>query len=86
MAQGKRPQALSPQQRRVLDFLETGRALDPMTALREMGISRLAARVFELKKKGVLIEMETATAKNQFGERCPFALYRLKGYARTPSE
>lgn len=46
---------IAPQNQKVLDLLKSEGTLTPMDAFNH-GITRLAARVFELKKAGVKIE------------------------------
>ena len=52
-------------------------SISPLEAFKDLGITRLACRVFELKKQGVEIEKQTETAKNRFGESVHYARYRL---------
>lgn len=40
------------QDARILAYLQTGKALDPMTALRRFGSFRLASRICTLRKRG----------------------------------
>ena len=40
----------------VLAWLQSGKELDPMTALRELGCFRLAARSYCLRREGIPIE------------------------------
>lgn len=44
------------QNSRVLRHLQTGRSLSPLIALERYGIMRLAARIYDLKRKGFRIE------------------------------
>lgn len=43
------------QTEKVLKYLRRGRTLTPLQALRELGIMRLAARIYELRNDGHLI-------------------------------
>lgn len=43
----------------------------------EMGITRLASRIHDLRCMGLEIESETVKAKNRFNEPIHFARYRL---------
>jgi hypothetical protein len=60
------------QSARILDFLATGRTLNPMTALRRFGTFRLGARIWDLKKDGHDIKAERVTRRGR-----TFAEYRL---------
>jgi len=52
--------------------------VEPMTALNELGIYRLAAVIHQLKKEGHIIESEMKTGLNKFGETCNWCEYSLK--------
>lgn len=51
----------------------------------DLGITQLAARIFELKRKGYEFTTEYKSAKNRYGETVTFKVYKLKlegnGYA-----
>jgi hypothetical protein len=65
------------QNERLLVHLNTGASITPMEAWRELGIYRLGARVFDLRKQGNKVEKKTAVVMNRFGEECHVAKYRL---------
>jgi hypothetical protein len=54
------------------------RPIDPMTAWDRLGIYRLAARVNDLRNRGVNITSDTYQIKNRFGETVKVARYWLK--------
>jgi hypothetical protein len=62
---------------RLLEYLQTHRAIDPMTAWDKLGIYRLGARVHDLRKAGHNIESSRVAVDNRFGEQCHVARYRL---------
>ena len=62
---------------KVLRHLEDYGTIDPLTALSEYGIMRLASRVSDLKKQGIFITKEIKKAKNRYGETVRYAEYRL---------
>ena len=65
------------QNARLLAWLKQHRQIDPLTAWSKLGIYRLGARVFDLRKAGHNIESGRVEVSNQFGEPCNVALYRL---------
>lgn len=67
----------SNQCERLLKRLEVG-PVDPMVALSELGIYRLAARAFDLKESGYPVIKQTVEVTNRFGESCRVAQYRLE--------
>lgn len=67
------------QTERLLARLKAGDAIDPITALHDLGIYRLGARVFDLKAAGHDIHTELVPVTNRFGDECRVASYTLKG-------
>ena len=53
-----------------------------MEAFEEFGITRLAARIDELRKAGYDIRTEMLHATNRLGGRCNFAKYHLTTTAK----
>ena len=65
------------QTEKVLAFLEDNGSINPLEALGELGVMRLASRISDLKKQGVQIERKMVTKENRWGEPVTFAEYRL---------
>ena len=63
------------QAHRVLDWLEDGKTITTLDSFRELGITRLAARIYELKKDGHTINKRTLSVTNRFSEECHIAEY-----------
>ena len=55
-------------QQRVYDFIKKNGGITTMQANMELGETRLSARIFELKERGVNIQTEWMRVKNRFGE------------------
>jgi DNA-binding IclR family transcriptional regulator len=62
---------------RLLKHLQSHGTITPMEAWSELGIYRLGARVFDLRKAGHNVETEIVPLQNQFGEPCKVARYTL---------
>ena len=62
---------------RVLWWLEQRGEIDPLTAWAELGIYRLGARIHDLRRRGLNIISLRKQVRNQFGEACEVALYRM---------
>lgn len=60
---------LNTTQQRVFDFMLEEGGITSMDAFVELGETRLSARIFELKKKGVNISSENISVKNRYGEK-----------------
>jgi hypothetical protein len=70
------------QKERVLEYLYLYGRITPLDAMREYGIMRLAAVIFELRDKkgghGIPIETRMREDTNRFGEKVRYAEYVLK--------
>lgn len=53
-------------------------SITTMEAFQELGITRLASRICDLKKQGYFFEDEFVTKKNRYGDKVSFKKYRLK--------
>lgn len=65
--------------KRIMRHLQDVGEITPMEAIRDYGIMRLGARVWDLKRQGYPIETQIATGKNRYGETTHWAVYRLGG-------
>lgn len=66
------------QKQKVLRHLKEVGSINPLMALKEYSIMRLAAVVYDLKDEGYNIETDIVKSKNRFGEKVSFAKYTLK--------
>lgn len=62
---------------RVLKHLEQHETITPMEAIKELGIMRLGARIWDLKHDGHDIRRTMVTCKNRYGDTVTYAEYRL---------
>ena len=66
------------QREMVLDYMKKNGGITPWEAIKEFGITRLGARIWELKNnEGVRIKKETVTNKNRYGRHVSYAKYSL---------
>lgn len=63
------------QKKMALDYIREFGSITPIDAFRDLGVTRLAAKIFELKKDGHDIEKVIETSKNRFGNRTRYARY-----------
>ena len=68
---------MQTQTSRLIKYLEANGTINPLQAWQELGIYRLGARIFDAKKLGYNIQSGRVSVKNQFGESCLVAEYRL---------
>lgn len=70
------------QSRRILDYMAMHGSITQLDAMRDLGIMRLGARVFDLKERGYNIVTVMVEDLNRFGEQTRYARYYLKGDAK----
>ena len=65
------------QEDRVLQFMKDTGSITSWQAIQEFGITRIHAKIFNLKKMGYEITKETRCSKNRYGDPVHFAVYKL---------
>jgi hypothetical protein len=63
---------MKSQNERILNYLQKGKSLTPITALTKFGCFRLAARISDLRKQGHTIHTDTITKNKK-----TFASYKM---------
>lgn len=66
---------MASQKQMVLDYIREFGSITPLDAFKDLGVTRLAAVVFELKDNGHDIHMERERSKNRYGQPTRFARY-----------
>lgn len=66
---------LSKKEQRVVSYINDFGSITSMEAISELGDTRLAATIFELKKKGYMINSITETNINRYGEPVHYSRY-----------
>ena len=66
------------QSERIINYIEQFGSISPMEAFMDLGITKLATRVSEMKKEGIEFEQEYVSSKNRFGEPVWYMRYSLK--------
>ena len=66
------------QRERILRHLKHYGSITQLEAMREYGIMRLGARIYDLRRDGYVIIKTTETTRNRYGEACSYARYRLE--------
>lgn len=62
---------------RILDYMKQYGSITSWEAYRDLSITQLGARLFELKKQGYLFEKERIATTNRMGEKTHYDKYRL---------
>jgi hypothetical protein len=65
------------QEQRVLDYMRRFGSITTLDANRDLGVTRLSAKIFNLRKAGYEIPGETIEVKNRFGETTHVTKYML---------
>lgn len=65
------------QKERILKYLEDWGSITPLEAMRDLGVMRLGARIWELIREGYPIVRETERSKNRYGQDTRYARYRM---------
>lgn len=68
---------MTRQQERILVYMEACGSITPLEAFAELGVTKLATRVSELRREGIPIVKSSETRKNRFGETVRYARYSL---------
>ncbi len=63
---------------RVLEYIKKFGSITTLQAFRDLGVTRLSARIFELRDRGIIIDSTSVTSKNRYGENCTYAKYYLR--------
>ena len=62
---------------RIIEYIKTFGSISPLEAFRDLGITKLATRISEMRKTGMEFEQEYMKSKNRFGEDVYFMRYYL---------
>ena len=65
------------QAKRILEYMQKHGEITALEAMRDLGCTRLSARIFELRESGFNIKSEFVDVVNRYGEKCRVKKYRL---------
>lgn len=68
-----------PQASAVLGWLLQAKPLTQLQAMNELGVSRLAAVIFDLKEEGFIFHIDRVSVPNRYQKTSQVAVYRLTG-------
>ena len=66
------------QRQMILEYLKANGSITPFEAFSELGITKLATRISEMKRAGYTFVQEMCTGTNRYGKKCQFMKYALK--------
>jgi len=64
------------QKERISKYLDDFGSITPLEAMRDLGIMRLGARIWEMIRAGEPIIRETEVSQNRYGQTTRYARYR----------
>lgn len=69
---------MNTQAERILEHMQKGNAVDRLTALVDLGVFELSARIIDLQRAGHSINKKRKQITNRFGEKASVVEYSLK--------
>ena len=69
---------MTRQQTRIYEYILRFGSITPMEAFADLGITKLATRVSEMKRQGIQFDQQLQTRGNRFGEKGSYMEYKLK--------
>lgn len=67
------------QKEKILQYLKEHGTITTREAFVNLGVTRLASRIWDLRNDGYNIIREMISVKNRDGDKCAVAQYRLEG-------
>ena len=61
----------------VLQYIKDFGSITPMQAFSDLGITKLATRISEMKKDGMKFKTQAVKGKNRYGKPTRYAMYSL---------
>lgn len=59
----------------VIKYIQIFGSISSMEAFQDLGITRLSARIWELRNEGYVFDEKSETYKNRFGKRVTYKRY-----------
>lgn len=66
------------QKERIIKYIKDFGSITSLEAFKELGITQLGARIFELKREGYEFMTKTEYGTNRYGEKIDYTRYYLK--------
>ena len=66
------------QSERIVQYIREFGSISPMEAFRDLGVTKLATRISEMRQAGIEFEQKYEKALNRYGEPVHFMRYSLK--------
>ena len=66
------------QEQKVIDYVERFGSITTLDAFRDLAITRLSSRIFNIKKLGYKVSSVRETSKNRLGEEVNYNIYFIE--------
>lgn len=63
---------------RIIEYIRDWGSITTRDAFLDLGIARLASRIYDLERMGYQFDRKNVTAKNRYGEATHYTEYSLK--------
>ena len=63
---------------RIYEYMDKFGSISPMEAFSDLGETKLATRIGEMRRRGIEIEGREEVGKNRFGQEVRYMRYRLR--------
>ena len=63
------------QREQIVNYIKTFGSITPLEAFADLGITKLATRISEMRRDGLEFKIESVKSKNRFGKTVRFAKY-----------
>ena len=63
------------QREAIIDYIDEFGSITPMQAFSDLGITKLATRISEMRKDGWKFKIEMVSTKNRYGKSVSYAKY-----------
>ncbi|MBC5648475.1 helix-turn-helix domain-containing protein [Christensenella tenuis] len=63
---------------KIIQYIKDFGGITTLQAFKDLGITRLSGRIYDLKRMGYCLKSETVTGKNRYGEKTHYAKYSLE--------
>lgn len=67
------------QKDKIIEYLEKHGSITPLEAEKELGIMRLASRIYDLQASGYIVNKRTVRGLNRIGKPTFYAQYYING-------
>ena len=64
---------------KIIQYIKDFGSITTLQAMADLGVLRLASRIFELEEQGYIFDKKWVSSMNRYGEKVNYVMYSLKG-------